>query len=261
MKRWATRRTGRSPTAVIALAVTVCLVGVLVSLYLGGRTSRTAAAAASIDMPVPTEYVTDKAGVIDADSARRLSGYLKELEEKTGAQVLVLTVDTTGGVPIQNYTFTLAEKWGLGQKDKDNGALIVVAVKDRKYWITVGYGLEGPLPDAFVGRVARKYFVPNFRQGKFGKGLFDGTVALLAKLEQEYGVSLSGMPQVAPPPARRSPGAVSVLFNLLFPLAFIVLVIVAAIRRRAFVLFGTGGSSGWTSGGGSWGSFGGGGGS
>ena len=221
LKRWATRRTGRSPTAVIALAVTVCLVGVLVSLYLGGRTSRTAAAAASIDMPVPTEYVTDKAGVIDADSARRLSGYLKELEEKTGAQVLVLTVDTTGGVPIQNYTFTLAEKWGLGQKDKDNGALIVVAVKDRKYWITVGYGLEGPLPDAFVGRVARKYFVPNFRQGKFGKGLFDGTVALLAKLEQEYGVSLSGMPQVAPPPARRSPGAVSVLFNLLFPAIFL----------------------------------------
>jgi len=165
------------------------------------------------EIPRPQRYVEDRANIIDEQHEHDLNGYLQELEQKTTCQLIVLTVETTGGVPIDDYAFKLAEKWKLGQKGKDNGALIVVAVKDRKYWVSVGYGLEGPLPDSFVGTVGRTYFVPNFRAGNYGKGLFEGTVAILNRIAEEYNVEITGVPQIAAP-ARR-PGGTGLIFTLI----------------------------------------------
>src|SRR5262245_34845103 len=104
---------------------------------------------AAPNFPVPSTHVADYANVIDAATRQNLDGWLTELEQKTGAQVIALTIQSLDGEPIESFTLDLAQnKWKLGQKGKDNGVLVCVAVKDRKYRFEVGYGLEGALPDS-----------------------------------------------------------------------------------------------------------------
>ncbi len=147
-------------------------------------------------LPVPQRYIEDRAKIIEEAVENKLNGYLQELEQKTGAQMVVLTINTTGDIPIETYAIELATKWQLGQKGKDNGALIVIAKDDRAYRIEVGYGLEGILPDSFCGTVGRTYFVPNFRKGQFSEGIFQGVAVMVHKVADESGVKITGMPDV-----------------------------------------------------------------
>ena len=119
----------------------------------------------------PSQYVVDLAGVIDAATQARLNAMLHDLEAKTTAQVVVLTLKSLDGEPIENFSHQTAVKWGIGQKGKDNGVLLTVAVKDHKYRIEVGYGLESTLPDSLVGSIGRQYLVPNFRKGDYAGGI------------------------------------------------------------------------------------------
>ena len=119
---------------------------------------------------MPASYVVDNAGIIDGNVRQALAGRLQELEQKTGVQMLVLTVQTTDGVPIEEYAINKAAEWKLGQKGKDNGLLFVVALKDRKYRIEVGYGLESVVPDSLAGTVGRQYRA-FFRRGAYGEDL------------------------------------------------------------------------------------------
>ena len=119
----------------------------------------------------PANYVVDLAGIIDPQTEADLNRWLNELEDRTTAQVVVLTLNSLEGEPIEKFSLRTAEKWALGQKGKDNGVLITVAVHDKKYRIEVGYGLEAILPDSYVGSLARQHFVPNFRQGKYSRGI------------------------------------------------------------------------------------------
>jgi uncharacterized protein len=107
---------------------------------------------------------------------------LKDLEAKTTAQMVVLTVNSLEGEPIADFSHQTAVKWGIGQKGKDNGVLITVAVKDRKYRIEVGYGLEGALPDSLVGSIGRQYLAPHFRKGDFAGGLVAAATAISNKI-------------------------------------------------------------------------------
>jgi len=108
------------------------------------------------DLPTPTNYVADYANIVEPQHEQALNTLLRRLEEKTGAQLIVLTVTTTGGVPIEQFSIELAEKWKLGRKGRDNGLLFTIAVADRKYRFEVGYGLEGALPDVFCSRLGRE---------------------------------------------------------------------------------------------------------
>jgi uncharacterized protein len=128
----------------------------------------------------PANYVVDLAGIIDSQTEADLNRKLKELEGKTTAQVVVLTIHSLEGEPIEKFSLSTAEKWALGQKGKDNGVLITVAVQDRKYRIEVGYGLEAIIPDSYLGSLARRHFVPNFRQGKYSQGI-EAVVSTIAK--------------------------------------------------------------------------------
>ncbi len=156
--------------------------------------------------PSPRNHVDDGAGVIDRRTYQALDRYLTELEQKTGTQMIVLTIDSTAGVPISEYALNTAESWKLGQKGKDNGVLIVIAVKDRKYRIETGYGVEGVLPDGLCSRVADAHFKPNFRKGNYSKGIFDGTLVLANRVADEARVAISGMPKRGPPRGHRSGG-------------------------------------------------------
>jgi uncharacterized protein len=163
---------------------------------------------------------------------------LAELERKTGAQTIVLTVDTTGDIPIKDYALGLAERWKLGQAGKDNGVLAVIAVNDRKYWITVGYGVESVLPDGFVGTVGRKYFQPYFRQGDYSNGIYQGMLALVQEVAKAENVSISGAAAPVAPRGQQSTarrvhgGRRRVgLFGSCGVLPFIVLIVLFSILR------------------------------
>jgi len=157
-----------------------------------------AAAAPAQYLPQPRNHVEDRAGVISSDAERKLIAVLAELERKTGAQVLVLTLDSTGDVPIKEFAMEQGQRWKLGRKGSDDGVLAVIAVKDRKYEIATGYGSEGAVTDGFAGNVAREYFVPNFKRGDYSSGIYLGMLAIVQQIAAENNVAISGVKAAAP---------------------------------------------------------------
>ena len=150
------------------------------------------------DLPMPRHYVEDYANVVNASHERSLNGILQELEQKTGAQYIILTVETTGEMSIEQFSIELTEKWKLGQRGKDNGMLFTLAAKDRKYRFEVGYGLEGFITDQFCGRVGREVLVPYLKQGNYSEGIYQANLKVVQKIAAEAKVALTGMPKVAP---------------------------------------------------------------
>jgi uncharacterized protein len=160
----------------------------------------TAAGYTGLDLPMPDRYVQDYAEVINNSDEQSLNGVLQELEQKTGAQYIVLTVQTTAGLPIEQFAIELAEKWKLGQKGKDNGMLFVLAAADRKYRFEVGYGLEGFITDQYCGRVGRDVLVPYLKKGDYSTAIYQANLQIVQKIAAEYGITLTGMPKLAPIP-------------------------------------------------------------
>jgi len=145
---------------------------------------------------IPRDYVTDLAGIMDSDTKIRLNAALQELERKTLAQVLVLTVRSLGGQAIEEFAFNTKEKWRLGQKGKDNGILIVVSVADRKYRFEVGYGLESVLPDSLAGTIGREYLVPFLKKGDYSTGIANAVFAVIQVIASHEGVQITGVPAI-----------------------------------------------------------------
>jgi len=187
-------------------------------------------ARAEVTIDKPDAFVMDRANVMDERTKRKLSGWLAELKQKTSAEVIVLTVPTTEGEDIFGFAQRHAERWGLGQKGKDNGVLIAVAVKDRKYQVQVGYGLEGVLPDSWCGSLARAAFVPSFRQRNYAHGIYTGTVAIANKIADESNVSLSGVPDIRHR-ARNVPAG-GLACGSVMPL-IVLFVVISSVSRRA----------------------------
>jgi uncharacterized protein len=160
--------------------------------------SATTADGAAANLPMPRRYVEDYANVVNASHERSLNGTLQELEQKTGAQYIILTVDTTGGLPIEQFSIELAEKWKLGQKGKGNGMIFVLSKNDRRWRFEVGYGLEEFIPDQFCGRVGRDVLVPYLRKGNYSEGIYQANLRIIQKIAGESGVALTGMPKIAP---------------------------------------------------------------
>jgi len=173
------------------------------------------------DLPMPQHYVEDYANVINDSDERSLNGVLQELEQKTGAQYIVLTVLSAGGMPIEQFSIELAEKWKLGQKGKDNGMLFVLAKNDRKWRFEVGYGLEGFVTDQYCGRVGRDVLVPYLKKGDYSRGIYQANLQIIQRIASESGVSLTGMPKITPVPVgsrRRVAPCCSALPILIFML-------------------------------------------
>lgn len=154
------------------------------------------------DLPMPRHYVEDYANVINDSDEHSLNGILQELEQKTGAQYIILTVKTTEGVPIQQFSIELTDKWKLGQKGKDNGMLFVLAAADRKYWFNTGYGLEGFITDQYCGQVGRDVLVPFLKKGDYGKGVYQANLQIVQRIAKQSGVVLTGMPKLKSVPGR-----------------------------------------------------------
>ena len=126
--------------------------------------------------------VIDQANILNPQEKQRLEVQLRSIYQQGLAQAAVVIVPTTNGVPIFDYALEVAEKWQLGNKDIDDGLLMVVAVNDRDMYILTGYGLEGVLPDSAVNRIIREDITPLFKQNNYGAGILAGVGALQTRL-------------------------------------------------------------------------------
>lgn len=199
-------------------------------------------------LPPPTGYVNDFAGVIDQTNKARMETTLTNLDRQEQIQFAVVTVDSTNGRDIFEYSLAVARGWGLGSKDTSKPSLLLlVAINDRKYQDQVSRHLEGDLPDGLTGQIKREKLVPAFRAGDYGKGLEDTINSYIIELAAKRGFSTDAIFAAgAVKPARRSAGKPSQCTTVV-----IILLVVAFIF---FVMsrFGRGGRGGYGGGGGFW---------
>lgn len=147
---------------------------------------------AEYKVPRAIGYVNDYANVLDDTSKAKLNGILTELKQKTGAEVAVVTLTSLDGYPIEDVGLAIGRQWGVGEKGKANGVVIITAINDRKLRIEVGYGIEGYLTDAHAGRIRDTYMIPYFKQGDYKNGIIFGTTAVVDTISKGYGVNISG---------------------------------------------------------------------
>lgn len=139
--------------------------------------------------PELTGRVVDNASLLSSSQEQALTKLLQEHEEKTTNQVVVVTLPSLQGYTIEEYGYQLGRHWGIGQKGKDNGVLLIVAPNERKVRIEVGYGLEGVLTDKIAHDIIQDKILPFFKQKNYSKGIEFGTYQILYALKGEYQIS------------------------------------------------------------------------
>jgi uncharacterized protein len=202
----------------------------------------------ALKVPTSDGYVTDRAGMLSSGVEREIENILRSFEGSDSTQIVVLTIPTLEGEALDEYALRVAETWAVGQGDRDNGALLLVARDDRKIRIEVGYGLEGRLTDLLAGRIIDNEITPRFKQGDFDGGISAGVDAMVLAVRGEY--------QGTPPRSgekKRSPFGLLLLLLFLGP-GLLRLFLPHTRSRRSGIWFG-----GFGGGGGSGGGFGGGG--
>jgi uncharacterized protein len=203
-------------------------------------------AAAEPPIPALTGRVVDQAGILDGATIDTITNQLAAFESSTSIQVVVVTLSELKGYPIEDWGLALGRGWGIGQKGKNNGALLIVAPNDRELRIEVGYGLEGDIPDATANSIIQQEIIPHFKRGDLKGGVRAGVNAVLAALGGTY------VPVKTLPVAHAKSGFPFGAFRI-FALIFIVVVLVFVRRdygpgvRRG--RRGSGWSGGFSSGG------------
>ena len=217
--------------------------------------------------PVPTRdiYAQDYADVLSKETENRINRLSTELQSRTGAQIAVVTIPSLEGESLEEYSLALFRKWGIGDRKKNNGVLILLAVAEKKSRIEIGYGLEGALPDAKTGRIQDETMRPAIENGDFNSALMNGYLAVLQEVAKEYSQELKATPRTSP----RQRGAATELSSLpwwaklLIAVGLLLLLLIDWLLLGGFItrmifyalLSGRGGGGG---GGGSGGGFGGG---
>ncbi len=200
--------------------------------------------------PAPPELtapVNDFAGVVDPESSRALDELIRALLAASGDTVVVATVKTfQPWGDVRSYATRMFENGGrgIGEKGKDNGLLVLLAVDDRQVWVEVGYDLEGAVTDGFAGETSRQVMAPYFRQGEYGQGLLAGTSRIVARIAADRNVTVTGVRVAEPPEGTRDP----VSINWIMVLFLVVFVVLPLINRR-----GRRRRRGWRGGVGPWG--------
>ncbi|WP_434580112.1 TPM domain-containing protein [Pseudomonas sp. Z1-6] len=155
-------------------------------------------AQADLKFPALTGRVVDSAQMLEPSVRTQLDAQLKAHEQASGEQLVVVTLPDLQGASIEDFGYQLGRHWGIGQQDKNNGALLIVARDDRKLRIEVGYGLEDRLTDAQSSVIINQVITPAFKTGNFNKGISDGVAAML--------VVLGGSPLDEPAPVYSADG-------------------------------------------------------
>lgn len=172
--------------------------------------------------PIPelTAHVMDQAGILSDSARTKLEQQLSAYEKQTGHQFALLTIASLEGVPIEDYSIRVAERWKLGDEKRDDGLILVIAKQEKKMRIEVGYGLEGAVPDAIAARVIRHQLRPQFREGNFDAGVLQAFDTLMKAAQGEA-------VRIGPPKQEeRGSGGVS-----LVPIAFWILIMLLVFAR------------------------------
>jgi len=205
-----------------------------------------------IPLPSPFTPILDNANVIDAETEAKLGAIYLNLMERAKIQFAVVTIDTTGGQVIDDYALAIYRGWGIGTKEND-GFLLLLAVKDRRYYTEVGYHLEGDLNDGLVGQLQRQYLVPQLKKENYSQGVYDTVQAYVATLAEKRGFTIDGIdrrfarretPRTSG--VRRRSGGLSGSCCTLLIFLGIALLVLSAIKK------GGGGRGGGFGGGGGW---------
>ncbi len=180
--------------------------------------------------PTPNKYVNDYASVIDEASARQMINLGYELEQKTGAQAIIVTISSLDGAPIEDYANQLFRSWGIGQAHKDNGLLILLAINDHSWRVEVGRGLEGAIPDILSNQIMQELAKPEFVLNNYGVGLAKAYSKLCDTIGTEYNVTLTHSLGVALPESTTAP--ISHRNGYIGTLTIIVFVIIDLLFNR-----------------------------
>jgi uncharacterized protein len=233
----------------------------------------TAALAATPKFPALTGRVVDDAHILSPGTAQKLDGELANLEAQTGHQVVVATVPDLQGYEIEDYGYQLGRAWQLGRKGVNDGAILLVAPKEHKVRIEIGYGLEPVLTDALTSVILQQKVLPQFKQGHMEQGVVDGAEALIAQLALPEDQAKTNVAQAAAQPRvqARDRGGVGSQVPVVLLILLVFWVVSGLLRgggRRGmgglwwlpFLFIGGGRGGGWGGGGGRFGGGGGGGG-
>ncbi len=213
--------------------------------------------------PEPLGYISDYGNVTTAAEREHINAICRELQAKTSAQIAVAVFPDLGDEEYTDYAVRLFEHWGIGQRGKDNGVLILNALAERKVRIEVGYGLEGLIPDGLSGRILRQRMFPLLKEGKHGAAYLSGVAIIASIIAKDAGVTLSSLEGVQiPRPKSQSRRP----FPIWLFLPFFLIPLMRSRRRRSGLfpfflgaMMGGGGFGGGSSfGGGGFGGFGGG---
>ncbi|MEQ8685727.1 MAG: TPM domain-containing protein [Imperialibacter sp.] len=191
--------------------------------FLTGLVFMTSLAASAQDFPKPMSpprIVNDYANLLTSQESNMLESKLRQYRDSTSTEMAIVIVETVGQNDIDVYAVELAEEWGIGGKKYDNGIIILVAQNDRKVSIKTGYGMEGPIPDAYVKRVIDRYIIPNFKQEKYFEGLDQATSLMMSMASGEF--------KADPRTARKTPG----ILSLIIVFFFVIVPIISVFRGR-----------------------------
>jgi uncharacterized protein len=205
-------------------------------------------AKAQSPLPKPTGYVNDYAGVIDGATKERIETTLGNLDGQQQMQFTVVTIDTTGGQDIFDYSMAVARGWGIGAKDATKPSLLLlVAIKDRKYFTQVSRHLEGDLPDGLVGQIQREQLVPAFKAGQYGQGLAATIDEYITTVAKNNGFSTDTIfpAGTTRQPVRSAGGKKSTWVSLIVSFVFIAGIVIFLIAVSGRGGRGGGGGGGW----------------
>ena len=192
----------------------------------------------------PSGYVNDFAHAIDPRSAQALEVYCGNLEQATGVQMAIVTVESLDGDPIEDVTNNLYHQWGVGKKGKDEGIMLLLAIKDHKQRAEIGYGLEPVITDADAGAILRG-IRPILRQGNYGGALLAAATQFGIQISREKGVPIG----VVPPTGRTVPQDGGGGSGGIFGIIIAIIVVIFILRLfSGFGGFGGGGGSGFLTG-------------
>ncbi|PTQ12267.1 methanol dehydrogenase [Sphingomonas oleivorans] len=245
--------------------VDILLRGLVASLLL--LLALIASPAQAQTFPKFTGLVVDAANVIPADQEAALTAKLQSFQQDTKRQLVVATIPDLQGYAIEDYGYRLGRTWGVGLKDVNNGAILIVAPKDRKVRVEVGYGLTPVLTDALSSVIIHERILPAFREGDLPRGITSGTDALIQQLRLPDDLAKKRVDAAAAEFDKRQKGGGRFPFALLFWGVVLFFVLASMIGNRVggrryrrgghlpVIIWGPGwgGSSGWGGGGGGWG--------
>lgn len=168
---------------IVVAAIVIGLFTLLSSVEPQDPSSRTTS------YPAASGYIVDESDILSPDVESLLTTQLTQLNDATGIQIAVVTIPTTNGIPMPEYSIGLAETWGIGDAEADSGILFITATEDRQTRFEIGYGMEGILTDSQGGRILDNSVIPHFKNNDFETGIVEGVGALIHHVTNNQNVN------------------------------------------------------------------------